>query len=55
MSYEQGRYRALLFLHNRITNIPYDQYFYRYSIAPGAFPPVAALTFSKAPAAGLNA
>jgi hypothetical protein len=34
----------------RATNI-----FYRYSIAPGAFPVVAALTFSKAPAAGPNA
>jgi hypothetical protein len=55
MSYERGCYRALLFLHNRITNMPCYQYFYRYSIAPGAFPPMAALTFSQAPAAGPNA
>jgi hypothetical protein len=37
MSYEQGSYRVLLFLHNRITDNPYDQYSNQYQTAPSAF------------------
>jgi len=54
MSYEQGRYRALLFLHNRITDIPQYPSSRRYSIAPRGFPPAAALAFAMALATGAN-
>jgi hypothetical protein len=50
MSYERGCYRVLLFLHNRITDNLYDQYFYQNPGVPGAFSGVAAPSFSSAPA-----
>jgi hypothetical protein len=54
MSYEQGSYRVLLFLHNRITGNPYDQYSCQYLTATGPFAPVVAETLCKVPAADLN-